>query len=234
MRRAFCGLVPSLVLATLGCATDEPFVQRVPESPFGTTAAAPPPARATYAPAATAVAARVDTVGRNLLAANPQVGLRPMFMTIGSPKPEVFHRGSAEIGITEGLVKQCTTDAELAAVLSLELGKMVAEREALAGPAGRRNELPPPDVRIGNDSGGFYGSPDLTALAERAKFQTPAARSADCVVPEPPKLARDYLARAGYAPADLDTVEPLLRSAAANSGLERQLTNPGPARPYTK
>src|SRR5207237_1039878 len=96
-------------------------------------------------------AARVDIVGRRIIAANPQVGAKPMFATIGAPEPEIFHRGTSDVYVTEGLVKQCSTDGQLAAILCSELGKVVAEREALSPPRTRRPErTPPADVPIGN------------------------------------------------------------------------------------
>jgi hypothetical protein len=227
MRSAFLSLC--LPLAVIGCATDEPLVQRVPDSPFGAPVATPPPTRAGFAPAASPTSLRVDKLGREIMAANPQIGLRPLFVTIGSPKPEVFHRECVEIDITEGLVKQCATDGQLAAILCSELGKMVAERQTLAAvSSGSTNEEPPMAVRIGNDS-----RSDLTYLAEQAKYRPAGARQAESVAADPKVLARDYLSKAGFASAELDAAEPLLRGAAANSALERQLTHPGPARPWT-
>ena len=41
-------------------------------------------------PASTEAASRVDAIGRQLLAANPQIGAKPLFHTIGAPHPEVF------------------------------------------------------------------------------------------------------------------------------------------------
>lgn len=233
MRRAIAPILLPIVVMASACVSEEDSkMLRVPDSPFGVPPAAPPPVRAAYAPATTQVAARVDTVGRNILAANPQVGIRPMFLTIGAPQPEVFHRGTSELGITEGLVKQCITDAQLAAVLCNELGKMVSEREALAGPETRIE--PPQEVRVGNDYGGSYGSSDLTHLAEQAKFRAPGAHRAAPVLPDPKALARDYLTKAGYTAADLDQAEPILKTATSNSALEKQLTSPGPTRPWTR
>lgn len=234
MRCALCGMLAALAGMASGCVTDENVVQRVPESPFGAPVVPPGPSRASFAPASTAAAARVDTIGRHVMAANPQTGLRPLFVTIGSPQPEVFHRATADIDITEGLANQCTSDGQLAAVLCAELGKMVAEREALVSTRARRsNDEPPPAVRIGNDSGGTRGPPDLTYLAEQAKYRAPAAREAPKVQPDPQALARDFLARTGYPPTELDNAEPLLRAAAANARIEKQFINPGPARPWT-
>src|SRR5262249_60580267 len=105
-------------------------------------------------PAAEEAATRVGVIGQKLITANERLGVRPLFRTVGSPTPEVFHRGTSEILITEGLVKQCTSDAQLAAVLSQELGKMVSEREAGAGALARNPDRgPPPHMAIGNDVG---------------------------------------------------------------------------------
>jgi hypothetical protein len=227
MRGAFCGLLAALVGTVSGCATDTGVVQRVPDSPFGAAVVPPGPTRASFAPASTTVAARVDKIGHQVLAANPQTGLRPQFFTIGSPQPEIFHRGTGDIDITEGLVNKCTTDAQLAAVLCAELAKMVAEREAVASTRSRRSDDPLPAVRIGNDSG-----PDLTYLAEQAKYRAPAAREPAAALPNPQVLARDYLTKSGYPPTELDNVQALLNEAAGNARMEKQF-NSGPARPYT-
>src|SRR5713101_6941225 len=159
-RAAFLFLIaiPGMVS---GCLGDDEKTKLVPSEPFGNapgamsgsppttldqstslnprTALSPtgPVTRASNRPAPAESAARVDLLGRNILAANPQIGMKPQFMVIGSPQPEIFHKKTGELFITEGLVKQCKTEGELAALLSHELGKMVSEREALAGPQAR-------------------------------------------------------------------------------------------------
>src|SRR5262245_31992982 len=122
------------------------------------------------APASTEAAARVDSVGRRVVAANPQIGARPLFHTIGAPQPDIFHRGNTDVLVTEGLVRQCATDGQLAAVLCAELGKMVSEREAATPTAVRRpDRLTPIDTRIGIDTG-WGTAPDQTRLRELADF----------------------------------------------------------------
>jgi hypothetical protein len=190
-------------------------------------------------PASTDVAARVETVGRGILAANPISGLAVVqtncregqtvrFTTIGAPQAEVFHRGSSEVFITEGLVRQCTTDGQLAAVLCLELGKLVSEREALTPVAVRQPErLPPIDTGIGRDNGYSGSAPDQTRLRELADYdRDKRQRQLAAAPPDPAALARLYLVRAGYHDADLQAVGPLLQQARGNSGLEQQLTGP--------
>jgi hypothetical protein len=73
------------------------------------------------------VAARVDALGRELLAGTPLGVPEIAFQTIGSKDPELFHQDIHTLYITEGLVKQCKTDDQLAAVLANELGRMTAE-----------------------------------------------------------------------------------------------------------
>src|SRR5262245_27492713 len=93
--------LPLLGLVT-GCVlTDNPTTPMVSDNPFAAPATAPPISRTHYAPAATDTAARVETLGRSILAANPQVGVRPLFRTIGAPQAEIFHQGTAEITLTE-------------------------------------------------------------------------------------------------------------------------------------
>jgi hypothetical protein len=185
----------------------------------------PPPATP---PASAEAAARVNKIGNDILAANPINGLDVRtirFTTIGAPHAEVFHRGSTDIFITEGMVRQCTADGQLAAVLCLELGKMVSEREALTPTAIRQPErLPPIDPGLNHDNG--YGvAADQTRLRELADYDRDRRQRQQALAPpDPAALARLYLVRAGYHDADLQAVGPLLQQAQGNAGLEKQMT----------
>lgn len=205
----------------------------VPDNPFAAPSPPPQVVRAAQAPQSQEAALRVAGVGRKVLAANPKVGMRPIFVTVGGPQPEVFHRDTQAVFITEGLVKLCATDAQLAAVLCHELGKMVSEREALAGSGARSpGSEPPIDLPVGNDGGGPRGAADLTRLAELGKYEKQRRRALP-LPPDPQALARTYLSNAGFAAADFDAAEPLLRGAALNSTFERQLAAPpAPDRPW--
>ncbi len=175
----------------------------------------------------------MDAVGRAILAANPQSGVTTRslrFNTIGAPQPELFHRGTSDIFITEGLVRQCATDGQLAAVLCTELGKVVSEREALTPAEVRRPDRQPPiDTGLGRDAG-WGVAPDQTRLRELADYDRDRRQRVQPVAPpDPAALARMYLVRAGYHDADLQAAAPLLQHAQCNAGLERQMTTP-PAR----
>lgn len=221
MRRA--GLLLLSCFAAIGCVgVDEPGKDNWFRRPELTA----PPLPTT--PASTETAARVDTIGRSILAANPQIGSKPMFHTIGAPQSEIFHRGAGDIFITEGLVRQCTTDGQLAAVLSTELGKLVSEREALTPASVRRPErLPPIDTGIGRDMG-WGVAPDQTRLRELADYDRERRDRQQAIAPpDPAALARMYLVRAGYHDADMQAACPLLQQAQGNGGLEKQMISPG-------
>ncbi|HMF14102.1 MAG TPA: hypothetical protein VKE94_17420, partial [Gemmataceae bacterium] len=160
------------------------------------------------------------------------IGMRPVTLTVGGDAPEIFHRGTGQIILTEGLVKQCTTDRFLAAVLCLEMGKMVSEREALASVRAREPEREPPDdIRIGNETEGTFGPADGARMYELARYEK-SRRKPSAPPPPPPEpqvLARFYLAKAGFHEADLDAVQPILRKTQENFQWERQMTaNPPP------
>jgi hypothetical protein len=168
---------------------------------------------------------RVICVGQKVVGANPQMGLRPAFCTAGTPDPEIFHRGTGglegcQVVISEGLVRRCTTDVQLAAVLCNELGKIVAEREVQAGPAFRQSDRTPPNEgRIGNDYTGAFGPSDGTYLMEQGKLEK--QRLKPRTSPAPDALAKQYLVRAGYAEAELVQVQALLHEAEKNFTVEK-------------
>jgi hypothetical protein len=211
-----------ILLALAGCVSHG--TETVPSNPFGNPSATstPPKTAAAYAPATPEVSMRADCIGRKILAANPELGLKPLFATIGDPKPEIFHQGTTIVYSTSGLVGMCKTDGELAALLSHELGKMVSEREArtassIRAPAG----LPPADIVVGQ--GGGYGAPDMTHQAEMARFENKHPRR-PLAPPDPRYLAQNYLQKAGYPRSEIDTIAPLLDAAEKNYTWEPQIT----------
>src|SRR5262245_3535112 len=101
---------PICVLMAAGCIPGESSMPLVPANPFGNAPAIQPPRQTAYAPASEETAKRVGLVGQKILVANPQLSVRPLFRTIGAPQAEVFHNGTTQICLTEGLVKQCATE----------------------------------------------------------------------------------------------------------------------------
>src|SRR5581483_9541454 len=102
-------------------------------------------------------------------------------------------------------------EGQLTAVLCTELGKMVTERELLAGTQSRNPDvLPPMNVPVGNDNAGLISSPDQTHLAELGMYERTHRKpgQAPAPPPDPQLLARTYLTRCGYSVRELDEVTP--------------------------
>jgi hypothetical protein len=213
----------SSVMLLTGCVplVDNSTTQ-VGYNPFGNPTLPSERRKVSYAPARQELAQHVDQIGSLLSAANPQVG-RPFFVTIGSPSVEIFHQDSM-VYVTAGLAEKCKTAAELAAVLSVELGKIVSEREAQVNPATRSPDVPPPiSMPIGNSQ--YAGNTDLTYLAEIGKYEKAHPRRRGPLPrPDPQILAGKYLEVAGFPKDTLDVVQPLLHQAEQNCAFERQLT----------
>lgn len=212
----------------LPAVTSNPHLQTVPIAS---------PNRAAFNQASLETAARVDTLGRQILAANQQLGIKPLFVTIGGEQPEVFHVGTSQIFLTDGLVKKCASEGQLAAVLCHELGRMVSARESLAGADTRTPErTPPQELRVGNDRAGGFGEADQVHRAELAKFEkerryTP---SKPAPPPNPRVVAEACLYRAGHNPKELDAIAPLLQEASTNRTFSKQLTGTDTPRAWTR
>ena len=179
--------------------------------------------------ASQAAAARVDQVGRDLLAATPFLGLDPTFYTDARAVPLLGHPDFKGVIISEGLVNKCKSDAELAALLATEVARMAAEKRA----ADRSRPDPPRDVPAGATSRpGSIGSDELplteTGIYLRTPHPAPGGPPAADTGPVP--TAADLLRAAGFADKDLDAVAPLLKEAAGNRKLAAGL-GPKPAEP---
>lgn len=218
-----------LLLLSLGCVEESQRGLLVPpgSEPPKTTALRPI-FQGTRDPGHEASTKRLYAVGGRLIEANPQAGLRPQFASVGAPHPEIFHSGGGLSGYlivaSDGLINRCKSDAELAAVIAMEMGKIVAERESAAGPSLHQPEKPlPPDVPIGPDAGGHFGSPDGTRVMEVARQQPKRARTDRPAPPSPQALAKTYLAKAGFDAAVLVEVGPLLRQADGHAEVEKAI-----------
>jgi hypothetical protein len=215
-----------LLIVVVGCV-NEPRSQLVNSTGFTQTSmprSAPPVQRD---PKNEAMERRVLAVSGKIIETNPQAGMRPWFITFGAPHLEIFHRGGGtqpwQVFISAQLAQQCKTDAQLAAVLCLELGKMVAERESLAGAPAQRGDLRlPPEPTVGQSNASF-GSPDSTRYMEQARLESTQGPGKSRPLPSPDNLARGYLFKAGYDIRALAEVAPLLRQAEDNYKMEKQM-----------
>ncbi|WP_020475933.1 M48 family metallopeptidase [Zavarzinella formosa] len=170
--------------------------------------------------ASTKVATRVHAIGAQLTAANPgEFSTKPVFSTIGLSESMVFSTKDGQIVISEGLVNRCTSDDEIAALLSAELGKMTATRFRDSV----RSEDVPPDPHLTSDVVGSGNTPDMTRLAEAGLLNRhsppPRARrpAADCPTPDTAVLSRSYLKKAGFDPECVQRVQPMLKEAEENA-----------------
>ncbi len=182
-----------------------------------------------------AAAARVDQVGRKILAANPLSGVGATFQVIGHEDSILFHRDRAGVFISDTLVEQCKTDAELAAVLCTELGKMVAEERNLArmGYSEPFAQVPTENTRDGSNL-----AADPVRLTEAAIHERGGDRKLFQDVKkelnDPEKIAGELMTGVGYDAAALATVEPILKGANRNRSLLQQLGSGGSAPTWSR
>jgi hypothetical protein len=230
MLRAAIGFaaVVLLCLSGTGCASDgEGFSRKGIFSDWGSDGwvKVKTPDTPRIPPAHLETAQKVETLGRRIIAQNTFTGIEPMFYAIGVEEPVLFHRGAEELFISEGLVKKCRTEDELAAVLCSELGQMMAEKRGARRVGGDRDGIPEAALPGGGShAGGFRADPGYEAeIAFRERREprgSSTAQSGDNL-----KLARDLMKGAGYDPADLDRVEPLLRQSDRGAALRKQMSS---------
>lgn len=170
-------------------------------------------------------AIRVGKIGQKLLVANPSIGIKPAFHTIGTAQAEVFHKGVDQIMITDGLVKDCTDD-QLAAVLAVELVKMLGEQENSAPTGKITDRTQGLDFPIGNDRSLVFGPADGTRIAERYELDRMRMKNkaTGAGTIDPKIIARGYLSKAGYPSKAVDSISGLLKKADENFKLEKQMT----------
>ena len=201
-----------LALGLVGCAKDgrDGLALR---NPFQTDRGPDPNS---LPPASTLAATRVNAVGSAVLAKNKDaLDTKPVFFTMGVRDAEISHNKSGMVILSEGLVERCPTDTELAAVICHELGKMAAEQ----GPD-RKSDRDPVAPRLSRDVVGGTYEPDMTRLAEEAKFDRRAPRGdtrARDPRPDPRTLAENFLIRAGYKADDYTRMDGLLKEAEDNA-----------------
>lgn len=209
MRTFFRGGLVCLPLAVAGCVGDD-FNRDALYNPFRTDRRSEAKGPVASAQAAT----RVHAVGREVIAANgADFRDKPVFMTVGLTEPMIFHRQSGDVVISEGLVQRCGTDAELAAVLCHELGKVAAE-QAERGPPPAETDLPPAPAP------GLIGGPDpdMTRRAEEALYDRRRPRAnGRAAKPDPQALAKSFLTKTGHTADDLARMEAVLREAEENA-----------------
>ncbi len=176
-------------------------------------------------PASLAAAERVERLGRQILARYPFAGIEPLFFTVGVDEPLLFHRGSEQLVISEGLVRRCSSDAELAALLCRELGAMIAEHRL-----NRRLDADPiPEVGLPGTSAPAGGAAfDTARAAELARAEQRRQQRHRHLPADPAAIAQELLEHAGYPQEVLERVPPLLKEVRRGSAIETQLQQATP------
>jgi predicted Zn-dependent protease len=177
----------------------------------------------------TATAEKVESLGKRIIAQSSFTGLdQPLFYTIGVPESVLFHRGAGELFISEGLVAKCKTEDELAAVLCSELGQMMAEKRSARRAGADRDTFPdaalPGGVTVGGGTPDDPGRAAEIAYREKRPTTAPVVNAADAT-----KFGCDLLKGAGYDPAELEKVAPLLKQSERGAALRKQMSGTAPA-----
>lgn len=167
-------------------------------------------------------ARRVDDLSKRILEQNTFTGLEPIIRVVGVPEAVLFHRGP-ELFISEGLVKKCKTEPELAAVLCTELGKMMSVKRAAI--AVGRNPEPIPSIALpgGGADAGMVREAEL-ALLKRREDEKKAAEQSDEA-----QLAKELLKGAGFNPAEFDRVQGMVKQSERGEALRKQMAGTAPA-----
>jgi hypothetical protein len=223
MRRSVVALGLAVALAAAGCFGDGKTGLFKSGGAFNTSSQP-------ESPETVAVQKRTAALGKRILEANTQLDKRVAFLAAGRTQPEIFHRtagDATEIWVTNGLVDQCKTDGQLAAVLCQELGRVTAEKMAReAARRAVRDDRPPPPLHFGNEPAGPNDPLYARQLADADRRRQENAAIAAGLPPE--TLARGYLRASGFSTSDYDAVVPLLRQAEQNDTCAQQILGKTP------
>ena len=151
-------------------------------------------------PAPQEICVRVDQIGQLLLTQNPFLGVSPTFGVVGGSEKAIFHPDRHGILITEGLVNDCKSDDELAAVLAVELAELTAEHKN-----GKRAIVLQPLPPLPGAGSQTAGGTDASQLMTEALVRDHAAKNGGAAKPEvPQQLAAEILQNAGIESEHLD------------------------------
>ncbi|HZZ79072.1 MAG TPA: M48 family metalloprotease [Gemmataceae bacterium] len=223
--------LPWMLMLLAGCVStpqlaqiDSNTTQQVGSTPFHEPSG-PRPTRVNYAPASREVEYRVLQMKDKLLNDNLRVTIKPVVVAISSTDPEVFHVGAGTVYVTDALVKQCS-DAQLAAVLANEMGKMISEREQMIADQIR---APEPLTPINLPIGGPSSMTDINPLGnvELGRYEQRYPKTVKKLpAPNPQQVARSILEGAGFRSTDLDAAQPILQVADRNGRYGNQFSSP--------
>lgn len=160
--------------------------------------------------------ARVQATAAKIYQSNPWLTLRPQWIVSPNETPGLTAQGEQYAVISIALV-QASSDGQLAAAMSLQLGDMMATRQQYAQTVQRnaREISPPPDYFQQRD--GMSSTQALLQLDEIAKYKyDPRDLRRKEQQQERPSVdantyARQLLVQAGYSELELNQIAPLLQ-----------------------
>lgn len=161
--------------------------------------------------------ARVQMTAAKIYQGNPWLTLRPQWIVSPNETPGLTAQGEQYAVISAALVN-ASSDGQLAAAMSLQLGDMMALRQQYAQNVSRntREIAPPPDYFQQRD--GMSSTQALLQLDEIAKYKydprdlrrkEQQQQDRPCV--DANTYARQLLVQAGYSELELNQIAPLLQ-----------------------
>lgn len=160
--------------------------------------------------------ARVQFTAAKLYQANPWLKVRPRWIVTPQESPGITVQGEQYAIISIGMVRSAS-DGQLAAVMALQLGDLVASRQLTAQDAARqrRETAPPPDYYPAKE--GMGSEIAVLNINEAAKFRGDPRdfrrkeQEQQIAQVDAPTTARQILAQAGYSHQELEQAAPLLQ-----------------------
>lgn len=184
----------------------------LPNKLVGQGSGGPGPNEPKAPPQVIAARQRVEKISAQILQQNPNLGVKPVWVIINDEQPVLIRQEYNQVLLSLGLVNRCTTDGQLAAVLSTQIGTMYAAKKASIQQSTRGiNREPPPHVDFTRQNGSM-GDSDQYYKAEIATMGLDKRRPAAVQPVEPLIVARQVLVQSGYSEQDLDAMLPLLQS----------------------
>lgn len=160
--------------------------------------------------------ARVQFTAARLNQANPWLKVRPRWIVSQQESPGITAQSEQTVIISAHLVR-ASSDGQLAAAMSLQLGDLMASRQVNAQAAVRqqRETTPPPDYYPAKE--GMGAEIAMLNVNEAAKLRSDPRdlrrkeQQQQLAPVDPSTCARQILAQAGYSQGELEQAAPILQ-----------------------
>lgn len=162
------------------------------------------PTNAAQTVALTEVQQRAQAVYLRLVRSQPQWRLPQRLVVTADARPYFDVRSTAELIVSAGLVQRCSSDSQLAGVLSLALADWMVKH----APKTASVALEPLDVRVGPESS-TYGELPLLRQAELVKTGQAQRPNWWRNYGDSENIARQIYRRAGYSDAEFASARSL-------------------------